>query len=297
MKRCQLFVYLLLAMMGLLSQPIALVADEPLKMKIELLHGQNGPKRSPIVYPGERLQFSIALSGLRLSEEKKVKARGNGSLRTETDELISEVGEMVLDGQLLIGSGRLVCLAGVNLPKEQEPGPINFVFTVRDENSGQDVKQEFPIKVRQTPEGVYPLMAGYWIGGKYGGTPEGVPASGKFTPGDNVLLGFVANGLGKTKRLDSVIEMFKKGEKKPVNRIPFSTEVPLAYRSHDAVPMHFPLAASEPFDGYVRVTLTDDAGHSNSVELPFQVTEALSSEESTEVAERPGDKSQPTKNE
>jgi hypothetical protein len=275
----QVFSICLLAFGGLVA---CVAADEPLSMKIEMRHGPNGPKRTAVVDPGERVCLSLSLSGLKQDEEGKFKLRIKGELRNELGELLVDMGKSDAEFPSFVSKTRMTMTSELSIPREQTKGKVKATFVFTDRVSGNKIEQEFPMEVRE-PTGAYPLVVGYWLAGE--GTA--VPASGKFTTGDKVFVKFWITGIKSAKDVHCKLEFFRKGESTAISMQEVATEVAANYRALDAMQGVFMFAATDSLDGFVRLTVTDDAGNHNCVEMPLVVTESLDSDAATYVAEAP----------
>lgn len=309
MKCCQLSVYLPLAMMAILSQPIALVADEPLSMKIELRYGPKGPVRTTnIVSPGDVLCFAAHIQGLKADDQGVYKIKYQAELRKDNNEVLSIVAKRELEFEHAFAKGRVTIPCDASIQKDYFVGSkLRFVITVKDQLGGTEIKEEFPFEIRETT-GAYLIHVAFAQGN------ADQPSSGRFTVGEKVNVGFRVMGLEETKQVQCKLMIIPKGDVSPTKELEFSKATPDVPNLDKGRPHFFFFDAVAPFEGIVRLSVTDDAGNLDTVELPFIVSDALGAEpqmiaknpakptskltkNSTYVAERPGDGSKPTKKE
>lgn len=256
-------------------------ADEPLSMKIELRHGINGPRKSATAAPGEVVFYAVTVTGLTADDSGKLKFNVSGEVRSEDGELLHAFPDVDYDRKSVLGSPRQMFRAGYMIPEDYPAKTIKQIFVLRDLNSRKEFKQDLSIEVKQ-PTAPFPFQVGYWLNDE-----RNIEHSGKYTTGDFALVKFVIGEVKAAKSINCNVEFFRKGESKAADQKQFKAEVSKANRSANRLPMYFEFSACEPFDGFIRLTTTDDAMKSNSVEIPIVITEALGSEGTSFLAERP----------
>jgi hypothetical protein len=291
MKCCQLSAYLHLAMLAALSQPIALIADEPLSVKIELRSGINGPKRSAVAVPGEYIFMTVRLSGDSLAAANELTLEVRGEIRSETGELLKATEKRQWSQEKVIGTRQVAFNGGLPVPPEYDGKAIKHLLFIRDVKTGVEVKDELLLTIH-SPKTLHVFNPGYYLPNH-----RDVPASGRFAIGDKVRLGFNVGQIKDSKFVECKLEFIPTDKSKQLGELSESFEIPKSKRDDNRLALRFDFPADEPFEGKVRLTVVDDLKNSHSVELPLSITDALSAEESAYVAERAKDEAKPTKKE
>lgn len=291
MNYCRPFIFLLLSSIGLISQPIALVADEPFSLQIELRNGLNGPKRAAVAVPGEYIYMAACLRGPNLEEAMELKLELRGEIRSETDELIKAVDKRQATPIKLIGTRQVTFHGGFSIPKDYEGKTIKHILFVRDVASGIEIKEEMVLTIR-SPKTLHAFNAGYYL-------PDynDVPASGRFVTGDNVRFGFYVGQIKDSKSVECKLEFIPTDKSAKLGELSQNFEIPRSKRQDNLLALRFDFPTDEPFEGKVRLTVVDNLKNSDSIELPLSITNALGSDEGTYVVERPVDESKATKKE
>jgi hypothetical protein len=288
----RLFQFVVFAQICMFAFAYVAKADEPLSMKVEMRYGPNGPKKPAIASPGEDIDFSVSLKGLKPNEDGELTFEMWAELRSEDNELLKSIPKGGATTKSVLGSNRLSINGGVSIPEDYTAKTIKNILFIRDPNSGNEIREELIIEVRR-PTSSFPLNVGYRLGNQKGNTIS----SGRYTTGDTVLLRFDVGEIKETKNVRIKLELFRRGEAMAVHKKEISEEIPKSRKIENKVPMFFDFRANEPFEGMVRITVLDEAGQSNSVELPLVITEALGSRETNFLAERPASEPAPIKKE
>lgn len=260
-------------------------AEDSLAVKVLLKHGANGPIRPAVVSAGERLNFCLNISGLSRNKSGKFNVSVRSELRDSAGELLSELPESdtgVINIPQFSKSKYCIGLH-YSVPREQPKGHVTAVFIVKDLVAESEVRKEFIIEVKR-PTGAYPVALEYLRVESLGYSTSG---SGRFIIGESVKVQFWLTGFADSKKIKCRLEYIRKNATEPIARDEFESEVPANYRKVDGVPGQFSFLAMEPFEGKIRLTVTDDAGNSNVAEMPLEVTGPLESHEATLLAEKP----------
>ncbi len=284
---------MLLTQICMFAFAFVVAADEPLSMKIELRHGPYGPKKAAVAAPGANLCFVIDIRGLKTSEKGEVELHTQTELRNENNDLINILGNQDLGLKRYLGKGRYWFTIPTSIPADHEGGKLKFVISMRDKIADKQIKSEFPVTI-QKPKGAYIADVDFARG--IGGTPA-VRASGRYDIGEGVFVRFHLLGFETTKKVNCVLTLHPKGKSETALELKMPVEVPEGLPVENGYWSGFHFSALEEFTGFVRLTITDDAGHSNSVDMPLQVNPALGSDETNFLAERPASEPAPTKKE
>lgn len=284
-----------LSLISFVSQTAYVEADDSLTLKVELKHGTDGPIRQPIVSAGERLNFCLNISGLSRNKNNKFDIRVKSELRDEAGELLSELPESDTGARYVSHFSTNKYCIGLSypVPREQPKGHVTAVFIVKDLVAESEIRKEFKIEVKR-PTGAYPVALEYLRVDPQGYSTSG---SGRFMVGESIRVQFWLTGFADSKQIKCKLEYIRKNTTEPIASDKFASEVPANYRKVDGVPGQFSFLATEPFEGKIRLTVTDDAGNSNSMEMPLEVTEPLRLGEATLIAEKPATTGEKSKKE
>jgi hypothetical protein len=286
----RLFQLTLITQICMLAFAFVVAADEPLSMKIEMRHGPNGPKKAAIGVPGENLCFSVDIRGLKTSEHGEVEIQTQVEVRNGNNDLIKLLGNHEFELKRYLGKGRYWLPVTTSIPTDHEGGKVKLVVALRDRITDKQIKSEFPITI-QKREGAYIANINFARG------HIDTSASGRFEVGEVVIVRFHLLGLESTKNVNCALTIHPQGKGAPALELKMPIEVPQVIGIENGYVHGFQFAALEEFSGLVRLTVTDDAGHSNSVDMPLQVNPALCLDQTTFLAERPASEQKPNKKE
>lgn len=293
MKFHRLFQVALAAKICVLALVLPASADEPLSMKIELRHGPFGPAKAAVAVPGANLYLGVDIHGLMTTDKGEVELRTQMELRNENNDLIKILGNQDLELKRYLGKGKYRFTFPASIPADHDEGKLKIVISMRDKIADKEIKSEFPVTI-QKPKGVYVAHVDFARG--MGNTPV-LPGSGRFDIGENVFIRFNLLGFEGTKKAKCVLTLHPKGKSDCPLELTIPVEVPDGLPTQNGYWSGFHFPALEEFTGMVRLTITDDAGHSNSVEMPLQVNLPLGADEPSFLAERPAAGPAPTKKE
>jgi hypothetical protein len=274
-----LLLFTLICSMGF---AIGATADEPLSMKVEMRHGSSGPIRKPAVFAGERLNFCLNLNGLSCNKKNEFEFSVKSDMRDEAGDLQFELPLKEFEYPPQLGPGRISVPLNYIVSSQQPEGALTATFAVTDLVTGKTAKEKIKIDVKK-PTSAYPVMVEYLVTNFQGS----FPASGRFTTGESISLQYWLVDIAKAKQIKSKLEVFRNDSNDAVMTQDVSVEISAAYRMQKALQGGFSIAATEPFAGKVRLTVTDEAGNSHSVEMPLEVTGPLELGDATFLAENP----------
>jgi hypothetical protein len=256
-------------------------AQERLSMGVEWRHGKFGPKRTfTKAAPGETVRLFADVTGLVASKDGQQRVKFQAHLRNDENDLLQILMNDEVELKNVLGTGRIPFSESISIPLNYTGKTVRIVHSVRDLNSDREITHEYPIEIYQ-PIGAYPVNACYTHGF------DGPSGSGRFTVGERVYVQFDLLGIEETKQAHCKLTTIASGAAIPELTLPVTVEVPEVRNIKDGLTIDFDFLAAKPFSGCVRLSVVDDAGNDNSIELPLVVTEALEKDQSVEAALKP----------
>lgn len=268
-------------------------ADDRLSLKVEMRHGPSGPKHAATAVPGEYVYAHVSLRGKAIEAAEELQFEIQAEVRSESGELITTlIPKSKRNVVKTPGSVQFSSFGGFYVPKDVEGESIKHVLTIRELSSGIELVDELSVKIHR-PKGPCPFNVVY-----FALEPTGAyDASGRFTVGQQVRLNFFVRPPSQSRILQCKLEHIPKNEVNAVRKMDWEFEIAKDDRSKDKIPVKCDFAADEVFEGKIRLTVTDEAKNSHSVELPLVVNEALELDKDAFLAEKPTKSGEETKKE